>query len=119
MPRSIKFLRADASVLEASSVLGLTIGTIMLLMTASFLVFVSDWLLRLFVLKSHFYLIGCLATVELAFSSWIVSAAFGFCISLWTEPLELRHTDDARGGVGSFVGDFIRSISAIRVQRQF
>jgi len=45
--------------------LGLTIGTIMLLMTASFLVFVSDWLLRLFV-KVIFYLIGCLATVRLA-----------------------------------------------------
>jgi len=42
--------------------------------------------------KVIFYLIGCLATVGLAFSSWIVSAAFGFCISLWTEPLELRHT---------------------------
>jgi len=87
-------------------------------MTASFLVFVSDWLLRLFVLKVIFLLVvwqllgwplalGCFRRL------WL-------CISLWTEPLELRHTMMPGGGVGSYFGDFIRSISAIRVQlRQF
>jgi len=62
---------------SASSLsLGLTIGTIMLLMTASFLVFVSDWLLRLFVLKSFlsYWLFGMLGGL----CSWVVSAAFGF-----------------------------------------
>ena len=59
--------------------LGLTIGTIMLLMTASFLVFISDLLLQFFVLKSNFsflLVIWQLLSWPLALS--IVSAAFAF-----------------------------------------
>ncbi len=59
--------------------LGLTIGTIVLLITASFIVFVSDLLLRFFVLKSHFSIL----LVVWQLLSWplalgIVSAACGF-----------------------------------------
>lgn len=59
--------------------LGLTIGTILLLVMASFLVFISDWLLQFFVRESGFFVL--LAVWQL--SRWplalgIVSAAFAF-----------------------------------------
>jgi membrane protein len=59
--------------------LGLTIGTILLLVIASFLVFISDWLLKFFVRESGFfvlYAVWQLSRWPLALA--IVSAAFAF-----------------------------------------
>jgi membrane protein len=76
--------------------LGLTIGTILLLVTASFLVFISDWLLGFFVLQSENRLWFLLVIWQLL--SWpialtIVAAAFGFVYrygpSIWNPGMPL------------------------------
>ncbi|OWY69992.1 ribonuclease BN [cyanobacterium TDX16] len=76
--------------------LGLTIGTILLLVVASFLVFISDWLLDFFVLKSQNRLWFLLVIWQLL--SWpialaIVAAAFGFVYrygpSIWNPGMPL------------------------------
>lgn len=76
--------------------LGLTIGTILLLVLASFLVFISDWLLDFFVLKSQNRLWFLLVIWQLL--SWpialaIVAAAFGFVYrygpSIWNSGMPL------------------------------
>jgi membrane protein len=76
--------------------LGLTIGTILLLVTASFLVFISDWLLGFFVLQSQNRLWFLLVIWQLL--SWpialaIVAAAFGFVYrygpSIWNPGMPL------------------------------
>lgn len=76
--------------------LGLTIGTILLLVVASFLVFISDWLLDFFVLKSQNRLWFLLVIWQ--FLSWpialaIVAAAFGFVYrygpSIWNPGMPL------------------------------
>ncbi|NHC35493.1 YihY/virulence factor BrkB family protein [Scytonema millei] len=76
--------------------LGLTIGTILLLVVASFLVFISDWLLDFFVLKSQNRLWFLLIIWQLL--SWpialaIVAAAFGFVYrygpSIWNPGMPL------------------------------
>lgn len=59
--------------------LGLTIGTILLLVTASFLVFISDWALRFFVLQSRLnflWVIWQLLSWPLALG--IIACAFAF-----------------------------------------
>lgn len=76
--------------------LGLTVGTILLLVAASFLVFISDWLLDFFVLKSQNRLWFLLVIWQLL--SWpialaIVAAAFGFIYrygpSIWNPGMPL------------------------------
>jgi membrane protein len=59
--------------------LGLTIGTILLLVTASFLVFISDWLLKFFVFKSRLsFLLVIWQLLSWPLALGIVSTAFAF-----------------------------------------
>ena len=60
--------------------IGLTIGTILLLLSASFLVFISDWLLDFFVLRSSrlSFLLVIWRLLSWPIALGIVASAFGF-----------------------------------------